>query len=193
MSHRVLSGPTSHAVGEAVVAISSAVAAAPDHALLARLHETPWPVADAESLRGIALLEESQLSAEALERLHRDHERLFVGRPERGPVASAAAPATAESSLARLRFELAQAGLSLPSPTGADLADALHALAVLLTAPPCDAVLRRRHELLDEHLLTWGARCLSRVQLGAQTFCYQGVATLGLGMLRRATEAERGR
>jgi len=188
MSHQVLSGPTSHAVAEAAGAIACVVAAPPTVVAVERLHETSWPMADAESMRGVALLAESRLSAECVDRLGRDHARLFIGVAEHPAIAPTEAPEGASAALARLRFEIVRAELLLPDATGVDLCDALHALAVLLTGPVSDVTLRWRHELLDEHLLTWGTRCLTRTQLGAQTFFFQGVATLGLGLLRRASE-----
>ncbi|QDB78530.1 hypothetical protein FHE66_13480 [Georgenia sp. 311] len=188
MSHQVLCGPTSHAVAEAAGAIACVVATPPTVVAVERLHDTAWPMADAESLRGVALLEESRLSAECVDRIGRDHTRLFVGVPQRCAVAPTHAPDAAAPALARLRFEIVRAEVLLPAATGVDLSDALHALAALLTGPVSHVTLRWRHELLDEHLLTWGTRCLTRTQLGAQTFFFQGVATLGLGLLRRASE-----
>ncbi|HLT85421.1 MAG TPA: hypothetical protein VKZ83_14400 [Phototrophicaceae bacterium] len=144
---------------------------------------------DAESLRGVALLAESRLSGETLGRIVADHRRLFVGTAQRGPVACAKAPATAAPSFARLRGDLVRAGALEPSVAAADLGDGLSALAVLL-AVDTEVTRRLREALLGEHLLAWGASCLSRVQLGAQTFLYQGVATLGLGLLRHAGDGD---
>ncbi|PYF99330.1 chaperone TorD involved in molybdoenzyme TorA maturation [Georgenia satyanarayanai] len=166
----------SRAVGEAVAAVARAVGT-PGPRSFADLHTVSWPVHDAESLRGAALLAESRLSAERPERLLVDHHRLFVGDAHRPPVAPPAPPATSGHALAGL---LGRVGIAGPP----DLAAALHAYAVLLEAPHEHGA--ARHELVHDHLLTWGTRCLSRAQLGAQSFCYQGVATLGLGLLRYA-------
>lgn len=174
MAQQVLGSP--RAVGEAVTALARAIGS-PGPPSFADLHGVPWPVHDAESLRGAALLEESRLSAESPERLLADHHRLFVGDPHRPPVAPTAAPAHAVPALAAL---LGRVGIAGPP----DLVAALHAYAALLGTPAGHEA--ARHELVHEHLLTWGTRCLSRVQLGAQTFCFQGVATLGLGLLRSA-------
>lgn len=144
---------------------------------------------DAESRRGCALLEESRLSAEAPARLARDKGRLLLGEGGRGPIAPLAAPPPSADALARLRVAMAAGGLVVPGQ-GGDLVDVLRLLAVLGPArrdePQRHALWR--DVLVHEHLLTWGARCLSRMQLGAQTFFYQGVASLGLGLLRHLSE-----
>lgn len=179
MSQQVLGSP--RAVGEAVSAVARALGS-PGPRSFADLHAVAWPGHDTESLRGAALLAESRLSAESLDRLLADHHRLVVGDARRPPVAPTAPPATAVRSLAALLARVPGA----PAPGTVDLVGALDAYAALLALPPArrDADISR--ELVHEHLLTWGTRCLSRAQLGAQTFCYQGVATLGLGLLRRA-------
>ncbi|MBD8063028.1 hypothetical protein [Oceanitalea stevensii] len=179
MSQQVLGRP--YAVEEAVSAVARALGSPPS---LAALHDISWPVHDAESQRGAALLAESRLSAEPPERLLADHHRLVVGDPGRPPVAPTAPPAAAAPSLAALLARVPGAA----SPGPGDLVAALQAYAALLADPGADA--GTRHALVHEHLLTWGARCLSRVQLGAQTFCYQGVATLGLGVLRHAAQED---
>lgn len=176
MSQQVLSSP--HTVGVAVAAVAQ-VLGSPGPGDFVRLHEVHWPVHDAESERGAALLAESRLSAETPERLLADHHRLFVGGPDRPPVAPTAAPAEAAPGLAAL---LARVGAAGPP----DLTAALRAYAALLELPPGHENLAAHQELVHEHLLTWGGRCLSRVQLGAQSFSFQGVATLGLGLLRYA-------
>lgn len=182
MSQHVLDGARARAVNGTVAVLTSALRSR------APLVEVPTLLTDAESLRGTALLAESQLSAESVERLDRDRDRLFHGGSLRGPIAPLTVPPAAAMELARLRQELVTAGIAEPGPAG-DLVDALDLLAALGQAPsPCPQVSRWRHELLTEHLLTWGARALSRMQLGAQSFFYQGVATLGLGLLRRLSE-----
>ncbi|WP_413450955.1 hypothetical protein AA0Y32_01350 [Georgenia phoenicis] len=176
MSQQVLSSP--HAVGTAVTAVARVIGS-PGPAAFDRLHEVNWPVHDPESLRGVALLAESRLSAEQPERLLADHQRLFLGGPGRPPVAPLAAPDLVAPDLAGL---LARVAVTGPP----DLTAALRAWAALLELPPGREDQAARHALVHDHLLTWGARCLSRVQLGAQSFCFQGVATLGLGLLRYA-------
>lgn len=173
---------SSRAVGQAVSAVARAIGTLGPGSL-AGLHAVPWPVHDAESLRGAALLAESRFSAERPERLLADHHRLFVGDDHRPPVAPTSPPAVVVPALAALLARVPGA----PAPQAPDLTDALDAYATLLAAAPAHTDVRS--ELLREHLLTWGTRCLTRVQLGAQTFCYQGVATLGLGLLRHAAEA----
>ncbi|WP_152193161.1 hypothetical protein [Georgenia satyanarayanai] len=176
MSQQVLGSP--RAVGAAVVAVARAIDS-PGPRAFAQLHAVTWPVRDPESLRGAALLAESRLSAEQPARLLADHHRLFVGDARRPPVAPTAPPALAEPALATL---LGRAGV--PGPPR--LPAALRAYVALLEVAPGQELVAARRELADEHLLTWVARCLSRAQLGAQTFCYQGVATLGLGLVRHA-------
>ncbi|WP_454084835.1 hypothetical protein [Georgenia sp. Marseille-Q6866] len=179
MSQQVLGSP--RAVGEAVSAVARALGSPWS---LGALHDVSWPVHDPESLRGAALLAESRLSAESPERLLADHHRLVVGDPHRPPVAPTAPPPAVAPSLAALLAHVPGAA----RPGSGDLVAALDAYAALVADPRADAATRRA--LVHEHLLTWGARCLSRVQLGAQTFCYQGVATLGLGLLRHAAQED---
>lgn len=181
MTQQVLG--SSRAVGEAVSAVARAIGSL-GAGSLAGLHAVSWPVHDAESLRGAALLAESRFSAERPERLLADHHRLFVGDAHRPPVAPTSPPADVVPALAALLARVPGA----PAPQVPDLTGALDAYAVLLAADPAPAHADARRELLHEHLLTWGTRCLTRVQLGAQTFCYQGVGTLGLGLLRHAPE-----
>lgn len=190
MSEQVLD--SSRAVGQAAAALAHALAA-PEG--VAQLHAVCWPAGDPESLRGAALLGESRLSAEPLDRLRRDHHRLFVGGTDRGPIAPPDVPAGAAPSLARLRREVTRTGLRVPVAGATAVAEVLLTWADLLTAPAEHEAqaARVRAELLEEHLLTWGVRCLSRAQLGAQTFLYQGVATLGLGILRHAAADSRRR
>lgn len=174
------------ALAAAAVAVARVVADPPD--VPAEVRDALRPGDDAESRRGAGLLEESSASAEPLTRLAADHRRLFVGGPGHRPVASPTAPAEAAPALRRLRAEVVAAGVALPETPMPDLAQALMTCAALLTtdaAPPTE-VERWYRELVDEHLLTWGARCLSRAQLGAQTFFYQGTAVLGLALLRSA-------
>lgn len=179
MSQQVLGSPRT--LGGAVAAVARAIGA-PGAQTWVELHTVCWPLHDAESLRGAALLAESLLSAERPERLLTDHHRLFVGGPDRPPLAPTTPPAAAAGALALLLDRAGGPGLQ------PDLSGALHAYAVLLTAPPGGTDPGARSELVHEHLLTWGTRCLSRAQLGAQTFAFQGVATLGLGLLRHAAE-----
>lgn len=182
MRQHVLDGAEARAVSGTVAVLAAALRSRTP------LAEVPTLLTDAESLRGTALLAESRLSAENVERLDRDRDRLFHGGSLRGPIAPMAAPPAAAAALARLREELVSAGIADPGPA-ADLVDALDLLAALGQGPsPCPRVAQWRHELLTEHLLTWGTRALSRMQLGAQSFFYQGVATLGLGLLRRLSE-----
>lgn len=190
MSQQVLRRTLSRAVAEAAAAVARVVERPPTPETLAAVHAVRWPVHDAESLRGLGLLEESRCSAEAAERLAADHARLFVGRPGRRPVAPADAPPETERSLRRLREEVAAAGIALPDASAPAAAQVLGTYAALLTAEVAarDAA-RWRRELVEDHLLTWVARCLSRVQLGAQTFLYQGVAVLGLALLRAVASA----
>lgn len=183
MSQHVLDDAEARALSGTVAVLTSALRSRTP------LAEVPTLLTDAESLRGTALLAESHLSAESVERLDRDRDRLFHGGSLRGPIAPLAAPPGAAAELARLREALVAAGIADPGPA-ADLVDALDLLAALGQSPsPCPQVAQWRHELLTEHLLSWGARALSRMQLGAQSFFYQGVATLGLGLLRRLSEA----
>lgn len=144
---------------------------------------------DAESRRGEALLEESALAAESPARLARDRQRLFVGGDGRLPTAPLAAPAESATALAQLGEEMRCGGELVPERP-ADLVDVLRLYAALGPARPDEpsAPAEWRQRLVQEHLLTWGARCLTRMQLGAQTFYYQGVAALGLGLLRHVTD-----
>ncbi|MCM3660979.1 hypothetical protein M3148_08245 [Georgenia satyanarayanai] len=178
MSQQVLGSP--RAVETAVSAVARALGSPPS---LGALHVVSWPVHDAESLRGAALLAESRLSAESPERVRADHRRLFVGDAHRPAVAPTAPPPAVAPSLAALLAHVP--GAAQPGTGG--LVAALDAYAALLADPRADTATRRA--LVHEHLLTWGTRCLSRVQLGAQTFCYQGVATVGLGLLRHAADS----
>lgn len=190
MGQQVLS--SSRAVGQVATTLARALTA-PEAGTVAELHSVCWPVQDLEAQRGVALLGESRLSAEPLARLRRDHHRLFVGGTDRGPIAPPGVPAAAASSLARLRWETTRAGLRVPAGRSTAVAEVLRTWGDLLAAPPEqeEQAARIRAELLEEHLLTWGVRCFSRAQLGAQTFLYQGVATLGLGVLRHAAAGSR--
>lgn len=197
MSQQLLDGPVGHphATAGAVGLVARAVAAPPDtQALAAALTAaTTWPLEDAESRRGSALLAESRLAGEGPERLRRDHARLFTGEAGRVVIAPSEVPVDATPALQRLLGELTSAGVvRLPSANPAGLADVLVVLATVDTAAaqlPAATLARWRQELVGEHLLGWGARCLSRVQLGAQTYFYQGIAALGLGLLRREATA----
>lgn len=202
MSQQVLSGRAG--VDRAATTVARVLGAPPGPELLAVLPDLPWPMHDAEALRGVALLGEARLAGEHTDRLRLDHARLFTGTPVRRPgaqafgrapaasapirppVAAPGVPADAAPALDRLLGQAAAAGL-LPDGWTADVAGTLRAYAALTGAPPDhpDAP-RWRAELVNEHLLTWGAQCLTRVQLGAQTFCYQGVGILGLGVVRLA-------
>lgn len=204
MSQQVLGGRAR--VGRAATTLARLVEGPPDLALLAALQDLPWPMHDAEALRGVALLEESRLAGELPERLRLDHARLFTGSlgrvalatgrapgsppsadgHTRPPVAPAGVPADAEQALHRLLGQVADAGL-LPGGWTPDLPGVLRAHAALAGTDDGEAA-RWGDELVREHLLTWGARCLTRVQLGAQTFCYQGAAILGLGVVRLAAD-----
>lgn len=176
---QVLSGPASRVTAEAAVAVAWAIETPPG--ALTVLHDLPWPMRDPESLRGVGLLVESRLSGESAERLRADHARLFTGAGRRAPTG---VPAAAAAPLTRLYEQVTAAGVALPD--GAGVTQALRGYAALLAEElPAEAV-RWRRRLLHDHLLTWGTRCLTRLQLGAQTFYYQGVATVGLGLLRWA-------
>ncbi|WP_324652591.1 hypothetical protein [Georgenia sp. H159] len=205
MSQQVLSGRAR--VGRAATTLAQLVEGPPDPALHAALPDLPWPIHDAEALRGVALLEESRLAGEHPDRLRLDHARLFRGvhdwspvgtrgtpgrppsaaPPSRPPVAPTGVPADAERALRRLLGQVAGAGL-LPGGWTPDLPGVLRAHAALAAVPAAGDAARWHGELVSEHLLTWGARCLTRVQLGAQTFCYQGAAIVGLGVLRLAAD-----
>lgn len=191
MSQQLLGGPVRQpsAVVRAVPVLALAVAPpGPQTVATVGAAAGTWALRDGESLRGAALVAESQIAGEDLARLGDEHARLLTG----GSRAPQAAP-SARSSLRRLLDEVTAAGVVLPDGARPDLAGALWLLAALddvldgAAAPvPAAALLRWREELLTEHLLAWGVVCLSRVQLGAQTYFYQGVAALGLGLLRHA-------
>lgn len=177
MSEHILDGAEACAVSGTIAVLTAALRSRAVPA------EVPNLLADAESRRGAALLAESRLAGESVPRLDRDRDRLLHGTPSRGPIAPITAPPDAATALAHLRDQLVAAGIAGPGPA-ADLLDALDLLAVLEGRPSPQAA-RWHQELVTEHLLTWGARSLSRMQLGAQTFFYQGVAAIGLGLLRQ--------
>lgn len=193
MSQQLLGDVTAYDAGTVAAAVESvarSVAAPPSLGVVAATCAACWPMRDPESLRGAALLAESQLAGERLERLLADYSRLFVGSTARPAITSPLAPVAAEPALTRLREEVTGAAVLLPSDPGRPalgLAQALQTFAAVLAAEETHAEAARwRRQLVEEHLLTWGARSLSRAQLGAQTFYYQGVAALGLGLLRWA-------
>ncbi len=179
MSQQVLGRQVS--LGDAALAIAQVLEVPPSPATIAALDARDWPMRDPESLRGAALIAESRMSGERPGQLAVDFERLFRGAADRPPIAPVSAPAAAEPGLRRLLTALTG------RPGDPDLPGALRALAAASVA---GADLPRRHhrcaELVEDHLLTWGARCLTRLQLGARTFCYQGAGALGLGLLRLA-------
>lgn len=183
---QVLSRPLAGEVAGALDAVARTIAVPPDRAALAVLHATGWPVRDAESLRGAALLEEAWLSGERPERLAADHARLFHDGPGRRAVAPTEAPGAAAPALSQLRAEMAAAGLLPAAEPAPCLVTALGMISAVLTAPPhLTAPAERWRRALGQEHLPWCAGALTRVQLGAQTFCYQGVGVLGLGLLRR--------
>lgn len=177
MSEHIVDGAEARAVSGTIAVLTCALRSGAVPA------QVPTLLTDAESRRGAALLAESRLAAESATRLDRDRDRLLHGGPARGPIAPIAAPPAAATELARLREALVAAGIADPGPA-ADLVDALDLLAALDERPSRQAA-RWRQQLVTDHLLTWGARGLSRMQLGAQTFFYQGVAAMGLGLLRQ--------
>ncbi len=187
---QVLSRPLAGEVAGALDAVARTIAVPPDRAALAVLHATGWPVRDAESLRGAALIEEAWLSGERPERLAADHTRLFHDGPGRRAVAPTAVPGSAAPALSRLRAEMAAAGLLPTAEPAPGLVTALGMLSAVLTAPPhLSAPAAQWRRTLGKEHLPWCAGALTRVQLGAQTFCYQGVGVLGLGLLRWAATA----
>lgn len=205
-SRPVQTGPASSDLLRCLDFLADALTGPPDLAALERAARAArdWPLTDAESRRGTGLLVESALAGESPERLQRDHDRLFVSRVHAvvaghavrisTPVASPLAgdllsPAPAGvAAVAALRAAYAELGLPA-SPQPDHLAVVLDALAHLLrttTPPPVTARLRR--ELVEDHLHRWGTCCLGRMQRGAQTFYYQGVAALGLATVRAAVQ-----
>ncbi|MFC4555993.1 TorD/DmsD family molecular chaperone [Georgenia faecalis] len=191
-TERVLTGraPARRPTASALVTLARVLADRPDDALLAATCEAreTWPVrGDAESRRGLALLGESEIAQESADRVGADYDRLFAGPDALAPLRTRDLRRASDAAEAPVPPE-ALALLHLPVTGPADhLAVMLATLAALPTAgadDDGDTLLVVRAERVRRDLLTWGPRCFTRAQNGSKTYFYQGVAALGLGLLR---------
>lgn len=138
-----------------------------------------WPLRDAESRRGLALLEESSIAAEDAEFIDADAER-FGGQDGFGQAFAAPPGARAEIDA----LVVCGAGDS-DADTDASITLCAYGMS-LSTCPPGLGSHRREAavaRLRTSHLQQWVRHALHQLQLGARSYYYQGLATLGLRLL----------
>ncbi len=158
--------------------LSSLVAEPVDSGLLWQVRDQyftrQWERHSPEAQRGLALLRESAVAREDLERLEADFHRLF-GEDGCGivPCESAYRAGVTAGELAAV---YARAGIDLPADLPADhLAAELRFVARLPESARTTLT-----EFTHEHLRLWAPECFGEISLRAGSLFYQGVGALGM-------------
>ncbi|MGM0385006.1 MAG: TorD/DmsD family molecular chaperone [Actinomycetota bacterium] len=158
--------------------LSSLIAGPVDSGLLWQVRDQyftrQWERHSPEAQRGLALLRESAVAREDLERLGADFHRLF-GEDGCGIVAreSAYRPGVTAEQLAALYDH---AGIDVPADLPADhLAAELQFVARLPESARTTLA-----DFTHEHLRMWAPECFGEISLRAGSLFYQGVGALGM-------------